>query len=256
MASYKILAGKIISKTFDLFGLGQDKYEGFIFLLNKLIYPTYFRVLPKNKLVTRNFSKLFYIQSIIGGTWNQSKWLGRRILKNPLDLFIYQEIIYEIKPDVIVETGTSYGGSALFFASILDLIGKGKVITNDIHKPRPFTNRRITFLHGSSVDMEIFKKIKKLIGRGEKVIVILDSDHRKEHVFRELEMYSKLVSVGSYLIVEDTNLNGNPVRDDFGPGPNEAVAEFMGKQKSFAVDKKREKFLMTHNPGGFLKRVR
>jgi len=256
MTSIKILAGEFISKTFDQLGLGQDKYEGFIFFLNKLMHPTYFRFLPKNKHIIGDFSKLFYNQSIIGGTWNESKWLGTRILKNPLDLFVYQEIIFEVKPDVIIETGTAFGGSALYFSSILDLIGKGKIVTVDINKPMPLRHRRIIFIQGSSVDLDIFNQIKKLIGKDEKVLVILDSDHRRRHVLSELRMYSKLVSRGSYLIVEDTNLNGNPVRDDFGPGPNEALVEFLRENKSFVPDKKREKFLVTHNPGGFLKKVR
>lgn len=256
MASIKIIVGEIISKTFDWLGFDQDKYERFIFFLNKLKHPNYFSLLPGNKRAIVEFSKLFYNQSIIGGTWNESRWLGTRILKNPLDLFVYQEIIFEVKPDIIVETGTAYGGSALYFASILELLGKGKVVTIDITAPVLPIHKRVTFVHGSSTDADIFSRVKKLIGASKKVLVILDSDHSKRHVFHELLMYSKLVSRGSYLIVEDTNLNGNPVRGDFGPGPNEALSKFLKKKKSFVVDKKREKFLVTHNPRGFLKKVR
>lgn len=255
MASIKILVGEVISKTFERLGFDQDKYEGFIFFLNKLIHPNYFRFLPKNKRIINEFSKLFYNQSIIGGTWNESRWMGRRILKNPLDLFVYQEIIYETKPDIIVETGAAFGGSALYFASILDLLHKGRVITVDINKPVLPIHKRVTFLHGSSTDADIFNKVKKIVGRSKKVLVILDSDHRKNHVFRELVMYSKLVGRGCYLIVEDTNLNGNPVRDDFGPGPNEALSQFLKKNESFVSDTKREKFLVSHNPHGFLRRI-
>jgi len=145
-------------------------------------------------------------------TWFNTFWLGTLSQKCPLDLWIYQEIIYELKPDIIIECGTANGGTALFLASICDLVNKGKVITIDIKKikNRP-THRRITYLIGSSTSWKIVARIKKLIKTHEKVIVILDSDHNKEYVLKEMRIYSKFVTRKSYLIVEDTNINGHPV---------------------------------------------
>jgi cephalosporin hydroxylase len=98
--------------------------------------------------------------------------------------------------------------------------------------------------------------VRSLIGKDEKVMVVLDSDHHAEHVLNELRIYGEMVTVGSYLIAEDTNINGHPVRPDLGPGPWEAVQTFLKENNSFAVDTKREKLLPTFNPGGYLIRTR
>jgi cephalosporin hydroxylase len=174
-----------------------------------------------------------------------------------MDLVIYQEIIFEIRPGVIIESGTADGGSALFLASICDLIGNGRVITVDIkeREGRP-KHKRITYLTGSSTSKEIVEKIGKLVKAGEKVLVILDSDHHEEHVLNELRIYSRFVTKGSYLIVEDTVVNGHPVEPQYGPGPMEAVEKFLKGNKDFIVDGKREKLYLTFNPGGYLKKIR
>jgi cephalosporin hydroxylase len=99
-------------------------------------------------------------------------------------------------------------------------------------------------------------KVRSLIGKEETVMVVLDSDHHAEHVLNELRIYGPMVTVGNYLIAEDTNVNGHPVRPDFGPGPWEAVQTFLEENNSFAVDTKREKLLLTFNPGGYLIRTR
>ncbi|MFX0133418.1 MAG: CmcI family methyltransferase [Candidatus Hodarchaeota archaeon] len=189
--------------------------------------------------------------------WMNTFYFGIRIEKYPSDLWIYQEIFYEMKPDVIIECGTADGGSTLFIASLCDLLGNGKVISIDIEdkQGRP-KHKRILYLHGSSTSEEIVKKVKNLIKDGEKVMVILDSDHHKEHVLNELKIYSKLVTEGNYLIVEDTNINGHPVMPKFGPGPTEAVKEFLKENKNFFIDKSREKFLWTANPNGFLRKIK
>jgi len=173
-----------------------------------------------------------------------------------LDLWIYQELIYELKPDVIIETGTGSGGGTLFFASICDMVGNGRIIAIDIvdKEDRPHHNR-ITYLHGSSTSEEIADQVRRLISDKDKVMVSLDSYHHKEHVLRELEIYSKFVNKGSYIVVEDTNLNGHPVVPTGDPGPMEAVEEFLRGDKNFAIDKSREKFFLTFNPNGYLKRI-
>ena len=177
------------------------------------------------------------------------------MMKCPLDLWIYQEIITEVKPDVIVECGTAYSGSAAYMASILELMGKGKVVTIDVvARPNRAQHERITYITGSSTDPDIVQQVKDLIGDAKTVMVILDSDHSYEHVKKELAAYADLVTPGSYLIVEDTNL-GHEVRKDYGRGPREAVADWIVGRKDYAIDRSRERFMLTYNPQGYLKRV-
>ena len=190
-------------------------------------------------------------------TWENTRFLGVIADKFPLDMWVYQEIITETKPDVLIEAGTFKGGSALYFASIFDLLQHGRVLSIDIvaypHRPQ---NERITYLLGSSTSDAIFQKVKDSIRPGEKVMVSLDSDHHKAHVLDELRLYSSLVTVGNYLVVEDTDINGHPVYPTFGPGPMEAVQEFLKTNSNFEQDRSREKFGVTMYPGGWLKRVR
>lgn len=196
-------------------------------------------------------------------TWNDTHWLGYPIYKCPNDLIIYQEIIYELKPDVIIETGTADGGSALYLACLCDLIGRGSVITVDIASEynkvtypgkRP-EHPRITYLTGSSIAPEIIRQLQQRIKPSDKVLVILDSDHHQAHVQEELRLYCQFVTVGSYLVVEDTNINGHPVYPEFGPGPMEAVEVFLKEDDRFVIDREREKLLLTFNPNGYLKRI-
>ncbi len=114
---------------------------------------------------------------------------------------------------------------------------------------------RITYLVGSSTSPEILEQVKGMIPPSDRVMVILDSDHGRDHVLRELELYSDLVSPGSYMIVEDTNVNGHPVLTSHGPGPTEALEEYLRRDRRFVVDRSREKFFFTFNPGGYLRKV-
>ena len=209
----------------------------------------------KQKIIDR-FHSLYYDSHILGKTWSHTTFLGTPIQKNPLDLFVYQEILYDVKPDLIIETGTAYGGGAIYLASLCDLMKRGHIVTIDIiNVRRSPKHKRIKYLLGSSTDKKIVEQVKN-ISKGKKVLVILDSDHTKEHVLKELDVYRKLVSRGSYIIVEDSNVNGNPVYKEHGPGPMEAVKEFLKTHKGFRVDKSKEKFYFTFNPGGYLKKVR
>src|SRR3972149_5646131 len=160
--------------------------------------------------IINEFHKLYYYSSCIGGTWKNTKWMGVPIQKCPMDMIIYQELIYSIRPDIIIETGTKVGGSALFFANICE---------------------------------------------NKKVMVILDSDHSEDHVLKELNIYSGFVSVGSYLIVEDTNISNSPVYGIEGKGPLEAVFKFINNNDNFVIDKSKEKFYFTFNPNGYLLRL-
>lgn len=200
------------------------------------------------------FLRLYYEQGVEGRTWRDTYWLGTRALKCVADLFVYQEILTELRPGLIVETGTAEGGSAVFLASICDLLGHGNVVTIDIAPQRRPPHPRITYLTGSSTSDDVVAEVRSRAAREHAVVVILDSDHTKDHVLRELEVYADLVTPGSYLIVEDTSVNGHPVLPEFGPGPMEAVEEFLARDDRFVIDPRREKFLVTFNPHGFLRR--
>jgi len=190
-------------------------------------------------------------------TWNNTFWFGIPVKKCPLDLWIYQEIIFEQFPDIIIESGTYLGGTAFYLAYLCDLIDNGEVISIDIleNEGRP-NHKRIKYLIGSSTSEYIKKEIINYVKEKEKILVILDSDHTKQHVLNELRFYSKLVSIGSYIIVEDSDLAGNPVYRGPGEGPMEAINEFLKENDEFIIDKTKEKFFMTFNPNGFLKRIK
>lgn len=212
---------------------------------------------PDEKSVVDAFHRLYFDGPAgEGRVHHRTTWMGVPCLKCPMDLWAYQEILADVRPDLVVETGTHMGGSALFLTHMLDLLGKGELVTIDIleRSSRP-AHPRIRYVTGSSSDAALVESVFAGRPRLETRLVILDSDHSKEHVARELALFAPRVSVGSYLIVEDSNVNGHPVLPDFGPGPSEAVAEFLAANKSFVADASREKFLMTFNPGGYLLRV-
>ena len=201
--------------------------------------------------VVDNFHRLYYGSDV----WRETFWMGVRTAKCPLDLWVYQEILSELRPGLIVESGTAWGGSALFLASMCDLLGTGRVLTVDVeHSDERPVHPRITYLHGSSTAPDIVAEVRANAAQVASVIVILDSDHSYDHVRSELVAYAPIVSPGSYLIVEDSNINGHPVMPEFGPGPWEATQEFLEEDADFTLDRSREKFLLTFNPRGFLKR--
>ncbi len=202
------------------------------------------------------FHRLLYETAYAAGdAWNP-KWLGVAALKCPFDLWIYQEILHEIRPEVILETGTARGGSALYLASVLEMLGEGRVVSIDIvRRPEWPTHPRVTYLTGSSTSGPILDQVRRQVSATSRVMVILDSDHKKDHVLEELRVYSPFVSKGSYLIVEDTNVNGHPVFPGFGPGPREAVDAFLAENPAFGRDLSRERFFVTFNPGGYLRRL-
>jgi cephalosporin hydroxylase len=174
-------------------------------------------------------------------TWPRNKFLGYEILQCPFDLQIYQELIFSSKPEFILQTGICGGGSIVYFSSILDLMGASndvKVIGVDIElskEAKDIKNGRVILFNGSSTSDEVVSKIKDYT-QGKKGIIILDSDHSETHVLNELSIYKDFVQKGCYLVVEDTNLNGNPVHPNFGPGPYEAVKKFLLENKDFRQD--------------------
>lgn len=205
------------------------------------------------KVVVDQFHRLYYRRS--RQTWKQTRWRGVEVWKNPLDLWLYQEILNDVRPEVIVEAGTKFGGSAYFLANMCDLMGAGQVITIDIteHPNRP-EHERITYLTGSSTDPLIIEQVDQICA-GRRTLVLLDSEHSARHVLAELRAWHSRVPIGSYIIVEDTNVHGHPVFDSHGPGPMEAVNAFLAESHQFVVDESKHKFFMTFNPRGFLKRV-
>ena len=184
-------------------------------------------------------------------------WLGHEMLKCPMDLWIYQELIHRERPDLIVEIGTYKGGSALFLASICDLVGVGEVVTIDIDAThaavRPH-HPRITYLTGSSTDPAILDQVARRVAGKANVMVILDGDHRRDQVLAELRTYQRFIAPGGFLIAEDTNINGHPSYPEFGPGPWEAVEAFLAENAAFYADRSCERFMLTMNPRGFLRR--
>lgn len=214
---------------------------------------------PAEQEIVDRFHRLFYRT---WGTWQERTWLGIPAFQNPNDAWIHQEIIVRVKPDYIIEAGTAQGGSALLWATILQQVNPGgKVITMDIYEPsegaknHPIWRERIEFIKGSSTDPATVARLGERV-RGKRVMVILDSDHRKPHVLAELEAYAPMVNLGSYLIVQDTNVNGHPAAPEFGPGPMEALDEFLASNDQFQIDRDRESLLLTFHPRGYLKRVR
>jgi cephalosporin hydroxylase len=201
-------------------------------------------------------------------------WLGRPIIQYPQDVVAMQEIIWRVQPDVIIETGIARGGSLVFHASMLQLVGKGHVLGIDIdireHNrveiEKHLLHERITMIQGSSIDPQIADQARAFVRERDKgggVIVILDSNHTHEHVLRELELYSSLVTKGSYLVVMDTAVDNFP--DELfkhrpwkkGNSPMSALREFLGKSDRFAVDEELDqKLLITVAPKGYLKCLR
>ncbi len=190
-------------------------------------------------------------------TWDNTSWFGIPCKKYPTDMWVYQEIIFENKPDVIIETGTLRGGSALYLASLLDLIGHGRVISIDVEfqEGRP-SHDRITYITGSSASPSVIAQLEPHLRDSVKRMIILDSDHSKAHVEEELRIYSRYVTVGQYLIVEDSAINGHPVYAKFGPGPFEAIRSFLEGRDDFIVDKTKEKLFLSANHSGNLLRIK
>ena len=187
-----------------------------------------------------------------GGVWERTFWRGVVVSKLPSDLFIYQELIYALRPDYIVETGTHCGGSALFFADMMELNGHGRVVSVDsVFRPNRPEHPRIRYVTDDSI--RAAAAIREEV-QGKKVIVSLDSNHQREHVLKEMEAYALLAT--EYMVVEDTNIN-HPVwqsgYDD--GGPMEAMETFLLGHPEFASDWGAHKFLVTFNPNGWLRRI-
>ena len=187
----------------------------------------------------------------------RTTYFGVRAIKNPLDFWVYCDIMYEVKPDVVIEIGNCYGGGTLALAHVLDNLQKGKVIGLDIdHSEVPRIVRkhpRITLITGDAC--ESFEKVKEFIGRKDKVLVIEDSSHTYENTLNVLKKFESLVTRGSYFIVEYSVCH-HGLEDGPDPGPYEAIEEFMQDNTSFEIDRTKESYFITWNPKGFLKKIK
>jgi cephalosporin hydroxylase len=206
--------------------------------------------------IVRQFHRLYYHS--LDRTWKNTYYRGVTIWKCPLDLWLYQELLHQLRPALIVETGTAFGGSAYFLGDLCDTLGlDARILTIDIEEqPSRPEHPRVTYVSASSTDPAVVAQVRAAAPADGTVLVILDSDHSRDHVLAELRAYADLVTVGSYVVVEDTNVNGHPAYPEFGPGPMEAVDDFLAEDSRFVVDESLEKFFMTFNPRGYLKKVR
>jgi cephalosporin hydroxylase len=199
-------------------------------------------------------------------------WMGRPIIQYPQDMIAMQEIIWEIKPDLIIETGIAHGGSLIYYASLLELIGKGEVLGIDIdireHNRKEIEQhkmfKRIKMISGSSIDEAIIEEVKKFTEGKKTILVVLDSNHTHDHVLKELKFYSPLVSIGSYIVVFDTIVEDLPEGYfsqsrpwSLGNNPKTAVNEFLQNNKQFVIDEAIDnKLLISVAPSGYLKRIK
>lgn len=212
--------------------------------------------------------------------WNQKyphtfSWMGRPVIQLPEDMLRIQEVIYQIKPDVIIETGIAHGGSLIYYASLFKAMGKGRVVGVDI-EIRPHNRKAIeehelfsylTLIEGSSIADDVLAHVKAQVKPGETVLVILDSNHSYAHVAEELRLYSPLVTQGSYIVATDGVMRdltdvprGNPgwTTDN----PSQAALDFAKENKNFIIEQPAWSFNesslhenITHWPNAWLKRV-
>lgn len=233
------------------------------------------RSYKENKLLQKINQEFIHEATRVKYTYNFN-WLGRPIFQSPSDLEVFQEIIWEYEPDLIIETGIARGGSLVFFASMMVLLEySGKIESGDVlgidieireHNKEAILehpmNKKITMFQGSSIDDVIVTKVKEFAKNKKKVLVVLDSNHTHDHVLAELKAYAPLISKEGYCIVCDTGIeNTDDLIEDrpWGKGnsPMSAVFEYLKSNDEFEIDDYYEfKSLITSAPNGFLKRIK
>lgn len=222
--------------------------------------------------------KQFNIESCTNGYTYNFSWMGLPIIQYPQDIVMMQELMFEVKPDLIIETGIAHGGSLVFYASMFELLGKGHVVGIDVeireHNRKAIENhsmfKRITLLEGSSIDQSTVDEVKKYIGDAKTIMVCLDSKHTHDHVLEELKAYSQFVTPNSYLVVFDTTVEtfDREIVDEMeknysftpwgkGSNPHSAISEFLSTNNEFEIeDKWHQKTMITNCWEGVLKKVR
>jgi cephalosporin hydroxylase len=188
-------------------------------------------------------------------SWRHASWLGYTTPNPPTDLFVMQELLHAVRPDWIVVTGAETSGRALFLASICELLGQGHVVSiGERADDRP-DHRLITHVVERPHERSAFDRVRSLTGERPHGFVILGSQGSAAELLREFAGYAPLVRPGSYVVVENTIVNGHPVWPGYGPGPAEAVRRILGEHADFVQDTSWEKHALTFNPGGYLRRV-
>jgi cephalosporin hydroxylase len=196
-------------------------------------------------------------------------WLGVPVIQTPEDLILMQELIFKVQPDTIVESGIAHGGSLIYYASLMELLDRGKIIGVDIEirehnrkviEAHPLF-KRIEMIEGDSISERVIQEVRRRIPKNSKVIVCLDSDHTKAHVLRELELYQEFVVPGCYIVVFDTNTSqlaelGACDKKYINNGPKEAVEEFLKMNDNFQIDTYYNKLFISDSPDGYLKRIK
>lgn len=196
-------------------------------------------------------------------------WLGVPVIQTPEDLILMQELIFKVQPDIIIEIGIAHGGSLIYYASLMELLGKGKVIGVDVEirehnrkviEAHPLF-KRIEMIEGDSISDETINNIRKRVPANSNVIVCLDSDHIKPHVFKELQLYQQFVRPGGYIVVFDTNTSrlaelGVCDKKYINNSPKEAVEEFLKVNGNFQIDTYYNKLYISYSPDGYLRRVK
>lgn len=203
---------------------------------------------------------------------HQTSWLGEPILNIPQDLFALQEIIFETRPDFIIELGVAWGGSLLFYSSLMEILGGKKIIGIDIYVPNDLKERisrieklssRIEWIEGSTIDCKTIEKVESIVSDSKKIMVIIDSNHSHNHVSKELQLYERFVGKGNYMICCSTIIEKIPMQNhrprEWGPGnnPMTAVTKFLNISDKFIVDELREKkMLLSCHPRGYLRAIK
>lgn len=241
----------------------------------------------RNDDVFRNTSSEWITQAMERMYVYNFEWMGRPVIQQPVDLVAFQELVWNVQPDAIIETGVAHGGSLIYSASLLALLDMCDAIQQgtsfDVHNPKrkvlgieidlrqhnrqkleahPLWNR-IEVIDGSSIDEQTVVQAKQFVAGAKRVLVALDSNHTHDHVLAELRMYAPLVTVGSYLLACDSIVEEMPAGSfenrpwDVGNNPKTAVHAFLQENDQFAIDEDfQSKLMVTTNPDGFLKRVK
>jgi cephalosporin hydroxylase len=220
----------------------------------------------------RALSNAWRVMALQRKYMNNFSWLGRPLIQLPTDAMAMQEIIWAVRPTLIIETGIAHGGSLILSASVLELIGRGQVVGIDIeiraHNRKAIENHplasRITLIEGSSIAPDVTRQVRSRAASEDGVLVFLDSNHTHEHVLSELDAYAALVTKGSYCVVFDTFVDDMPDNHVWenrpwgkGNNPKTAVREWLKSHPEFEVDRSIEdRLLVTSSPEGFLRRTR
>lgn len=210
--------------------------------------------------LVEEFHRYYYMS----GPWQRTTWLGVQAKQCPMDIVVLQEIVWETRPDLVLELGTMFGGTARLFASVFDALGHGEVLCVDIDvspaQPEVREHPRVALIEGDTRSADIREEVYRR-AEGKRVMLYHDADHTRAGVLGDLRAYADLVTPGCYAVVADSNLNGHPLKwqswlwDPGTHGPFEAVQDFLGERDDFEIDRSREHHLLTFNPSGYLRRV-